>query len=147
MTYRTKMASSAAAMSLLGSFSPAERAAGRYLRDGEGHKPAVKSVADLAAEIKAEHTKAFDKVKEIAEKAHRRGQGRQRPATSVKETADEALIKLNTLGEQLPDMEQKLARAWRRQGRREVRRPAVRRGREGQGLPRQTSPRGRSTSP
>jgi HK97 family phage major capsid protein len=109
MTYRTKMASSSA-MSLLGSFSPAERAAGRYLRDGEGHKPAVKSVADLAAEIKAEHTKAFDKVKEIAEKAIADAKAGNDLATSVKETADEALIKLNTLGEQLRDMEQKLAR-------------------------------------
>lgn len=108
-SFRTKMAATSA-MGLIGRMTPNERAAGRFLRDAEVHPPAVKSVAQLAEEIKAEHAKAFDKVKEIAEKAIDEAAKSGDMATKTKETADEALVKMNTLGEQLSQLEQKLAR-------------------------------------
>ena len=70
----------------------------------------TKSVADLAAEIKAEHQKAVDAVKGIAEEALGKAQAGEELATSLKETADEALIKMNGLSEQVAEIEQKLAR-------------------------------------
>ncbi|WP_309086458.1 phage major capsid protein [Chelativorans sp.] len=69
-----------------------------------------KSVAELAAEIKAEHQRAVDAVKTIAEEALGKAKAGETLASSVKEQADEALIKMNTLGEQLAQIEQKLAR-------------------------------------
>jgi HK97 family phage major capsid protein len=69
-----------------------------------------KSVADLAKDIKAEHQKAFDKVKEIAEQAVAEAKSSGELATKTKETADEALLKMNGLGEQFAELEQKLAR-------------------------------------
>lgn len=75
---------------------------------GEG--TGTKSVSDLAAEIKADHQKAFDKVKEIAEKALHDAKSAGGVSEKVKETVDEALIKMNSLGEQVATLEQKLAR-------------------------------------
>jgi HK97 family phage major capsid protein len=69
-----------------------------------------KSVADLAKDIKAEHQKAFDSVKEIAEKAVAEAKASGEIAGKTKEAADEALLKMNTLGEQVAEMEQKLSR-------------------------------------
>lgn len=69
-----------------------------------------KTAAEMAAEIKADHAKAFDSVKEIAERALAEAQSGNQLAANVKEKADEALIKLNTLGEQLAELEQKAAR-------------------------------------
>lgn len=71
----------------------------------------TKSVAELAAEIKADHAKSVDAVKEIAEKALAEAQGGVKSAASFKETADEAIMKMNGLSEQVASMEQKLARA------------------------------------
>lgn len=69
-----------------------------------------KSAADLAKEIKTEHQKAFDAVKEIAEKAVSEAKASGEVASKTKETADEALLKMNGLGEQVAQLEQKLAR-------------------------------------
>lgn len=71
----------------------------------------IKSVADLAAEIKADHAKAVDGVKEIAEKALAEAEKGVKSSDSLKEKADEALLKMNELTEQVTTMEQKLARA------------------------------------
>jgi HK97 family phage major capsid protein len=70
-----------------------------------------KSAAELAAEIKTEHQKAFDKVKEIAEQAIGEAKSSGELARKTKEAADEALVKMNTLGEQLAELGQKVARA------------------------------------
>lgn len=70
-----------------------------------------KSVAELAAEIKADHAKSVDKVKEIAEDALGRAKSGETAMASLKEKADEALLKMNELSEQVVSMDQKLARA------------------------------------
>lgn len=69
-----------------------------------------KSVEDLAAEIKAEHSKAVDAVKKIAEDALGKANSGEELATSLKEQADEALVKMNGLAEQVAEIEQKMAR-------------------------------------
>lgn len=79
-------------------------------KDG-GAGGGTKSAAELAAEIKADHQKAFDKVKEIAEQAIGEAKASGDIAKKTKETADEALIKMNTLGEQLATLEQVVARS------------------------------------
>lgn len=95
------------AAGIIGAMTPAERAAGRYLRDGSGHP--TKSVAEMATEIKAAHEKAFDSVKAIAEEALGKAKSGEALTTSLKEKADEALLKMNGLTEQVADLEQKLA--------------------------------------
>lgn len=101
-----------AGASILGAMTPAERAMGRYMRDGSGHPDpkTQKTAVELAEEIKGQHQKAFDTVKEIAEKALAEAAAAGKLSTEMKEKADEALLKLNGLGEQLAEAEQKLAR-------------------------------------
>ncbi|WP_425502623.1 phage major capsid protein [Pelagibacterium limicola] len=70
----------------------------------------TKSAAELAIEIKAEHQKAVDAVKAIAEEALGKAKSGEELATSLKEKADEALLKMNGLAEQVADIEQKMAR-------------------------------------
>lgn len=71
----------------------------------------TKSVAELAAEIKADHAKAVDQVKEMAEKALAESAKGMKSAETMNGKADEALLKMNELAEQVSSMEQKLARA------------------------------------
>lgn len=70
----------------------------------------TKSVADLAADIKKAHTEAFDKVKEIAEEALGKAAKGEEITKSLKETADESLVKMNTLTEQVRQVEQQVER-------------------------------------
>lgn len=69
-----------------------------------------KTAEDLAAEIKAEHARAFDKVKEMAESLIGRVEKGEAATASIKEVADEALTKLNGLTEQVATMEQRVER-------------------------------------
>ena len=71
----------------------------------------TKSVAELAADIKADHAKAFDTVKELAESALGKAEKGEKLAEGIKEQTDEALLKMNGLTEQIAEVEQKLARA------------------------------------
>ncbi len=71
----------------------------------------TKSVAELAADIKADHAKSVDAVKEIAEKALAEANKGVKSSDALKEKADEALMKMNELAEQVTSMDQKLARA------------------------------------
>lgn len=71
----------------------------------------LESVAELAAEIKADHAKSVDAVKEIAEQALAEAQKGAQSTTGLKEKADDALVKMNALTEQVTTIEQKLARA------------------------------------
>ncbi|MGV1801559.1 phage major capsid protein [Agrobacterium vitis] len=87
--------------------SPAERQAGRYLRAPDEHP----SVQELATQIKADQQKAVDAVKAIAEDALGRVKSGEALTASIKEKADDALMKMNVLTEQVSQMEQKLARA------------------------------------
>tara|TARA_R110000751_G_scaffold65483_1_gene133931 strand:+ start:4101 stop:5318 length:1218 start_codon:yes stop_codon:yes gene_type:complete len=70
-----------------------------------------KTVSEMAAEIKADHAKSVDAVKAIAEDALGKAKAGEAASTSMKEKADEALMKMNELTEQVSSMEQKLARA------------------------------------
>lgn len=69
-----------------------------------------KTVSELAAEIKAEHKQATDAVKAIAEEALGKAKSGEDLSKSLKEKADQALIKMNGLTEQVAQIEQKLAR-------------------------------------
>lgn len=69
-----------------------------------------KSAEELADEIKAAHQKAVDDVKAIAEEALGKAKAGEEANTSLKEQADEALIKMNELTEQVSEFEQKMAR-------------------------------------
>jgi len=71
----------------------------------------TKSVSDLAAEIKADHAKSVDAVKEIAEKALAESAKGIESAETLNGKADEALIKMNELTEQVRTIEQKMERA------------------------------------
>lgn len=74
--------------------------------DGTGSKTA----AQLADEIKADHQKAVDAVKAIAEEALGKAKSGEQLTNSLKEKADEALLKMNALTEQLAQVEQKMTR-------------------------------------
>lgn len=104
-----KMLISSALISVLGAMTLAERAAGRYLRAPD-HDSNTKSASELATEIKAEHQKAFDAVKAIAEDALGKAKSGETLSEAIKQKADEALLKLNGVTEQVAEMEQKLAR-------------------------------------
>lgn len=71
----------------------------------------TKSVADLAAEIKADHAKSVDAVKEIAEKALAEAEKGVKSSETIDGKADEAITKMNELTERVADMDQKMARA------------------------------------
>lgn len=64
----------------------------------------------LAAQIKTEHKQAVDAVKAIAEEALGKAKAGEELSTSIKEKADEALLKMNGLTEQVAELEQKMAR-------------------------------------
>lgn len=70
-----------------------------------------KTVAEMAAEIKASQKEAFDKVKEIAEEALGKAKSGEDLTAGQKQATDEALVKMNELTEQMSGLEQKLARA------------------------------------
>ena len=71
----------------------------------------TKSVAEMAAEVKASHDRAIAEVKGMAEDALGRAKAGEDASRSFKEQADAALISMNELTEQVKGMEQKLARA------------------------------------
>ncbi|MDX1127456.1 phage major capsid protein [Sinorhizobium medicae] len=64
----------------------------------------------LAIQIKTEHKQAVDAVKAIAEEALGKAKAGEELCTSIKEKADEALLKMNGLTEQVAELEQKMAR-------------------------------------
>lgn len=70
-----------------------------------------KTAEQLAAEIKAAHETAIDKVRGMAEDALGKAKAGEDLTKSLKEQTDEALLKMNGLTEQVADMEQKLSRA------------------------------------
>lgn len=71
----------------------------------------TKTAEQMAAEIKASHQRAVDDVKAIAEEALGKAKNGETAAASFNEKADETLLKMNELTEQVKGMEQKLARA------------------------------------
>ncbi|WP_347881476.1 phage major capsid protein [Ancylobacter polymorphus] len=69
----------------------------------------TKTAAQLADEVKTAFKNSVDAVKAIAEEALGKAKTGEMASASLKERADEALIKMNTLGEQVAQIEQKLA--------------------------------------
>lgn len=69
-----------------------------------------KTAEQLAAEMKAAHEKSINTVKEIAEEALGKAKSGEELTTKIKETADEALLKMNELTGQMSELEQKMAR-------------------------------------
>lgn len=78
-----------------------------------------KSVEQLAAEVKKMVDEAVGKVKEVAEEALGKAKAGETLTSATKSKADEALIKMNTLSEQLAQLEQVVA-GQRRGGRGDV---------------------------
>jgi HK97 family phage major capsid protein len=109
MTKRFLMAATAA--TILGSMTATERAAGRYLRDGNGHPE--KTPRELALEVKTEFQKSVDAVKALAEDALGKARAGEDMTKSLKEQTDQALLKMNGLMDQVAEFEQKLARGTR----------------------------------
>lgn len=73
--------------------------------------PLEKTAEQLALEVKAEFDKTMNQVKEIAEKALAEAAKGVGMTEDLKEKADESLLKMNALTEQVADIEQKLARS------------------------------------
>ncbi|MFG1465246.1 phage major capsid protein [Xanthobacter sp. DSM 24535] len=80
-------------------------------RPNEGQT--TKSAEQLAADVTEQFKKSFDAVKEIAEKALTEAGKGVTMSTSLKEKADEALLKMNGLQEQVAAYEQQMAQALR----------------------------------
>lgn len=72
-------------------------------------EPNTKTAEQLASEVKASFASQMDTVKSIAEQALGEAKVNHEVSTKTKETADEALVKLNGLSAQITDIEQKLA--------------------------------------
>lgn len=68
-----------------------------------------KTAEQLAGEVKAAFQQSLDQVKAIAENALGEAKKSGDLSTSIKEQADEALIKMNGLNEQLAQLEQRVA--------------------------------------
>ena len=68
------------------------------------------SAEQLAAQVKAKFDQSIDAVKAIAEEALGKVKSGEELSTSIKEKADEALLKMNGLQEQVSELEQKMAR-------------------------------------
>tara|TARA_R100001369_G_scaffold92195_1_gene135991 strand:- start:37788 stop:39110 length:1323 start_codon:yes stop_codon:yes gene_type:complete len=69
-----------------------------------------KTAEQLAAEVKAAHSEAVDKVKAVAEEALGKAKAGEELSASLKQTVDEALVKMNELAEQASGIEQKMSR-------------------------------------
>lgn len=69
-----------------------------------------KSVAQMAEEIKKDFGKKQEAVQEVAEKALKEAEKAGALTVETKDAADKALLALNTVKEQLADIEQKMAR-------------------------------------
>lgn len=69
-----------------------------------------KTVAEMATEVKAAFQQSLDAVKAIAEDALGKAKAGETLSNTIKETADEALTKMNGFKAQMDDLEQKLSR-------------------------------------
>lgn len=104
---KTALMGSAAA--LLGPMTAAERARGRYMRDGTGHPPA-KTASELALETKAAFDRRFDEVKAMAEDALGKLKAGELLPEGYKDKIDGALTVMNETKGRLDELEQKAAR-------------------------------------
>ena len=93
----------------LGAMTRNECRLGRYIRDGEGH-PSTKSAEQMADELRKSIDKKQDDIKKVADDALAEAKRTGTLAEETKATADKTLTELNTLKEQLGQIEQKMAR-------------------------------------
>lgn len=104
------------ARALLGPMTAAERAKGRYMRDGQGHPfPSFegKSVGEIGTELKTFFEKTLSDVRKLAEKADTEVKRIGEVAGETKASADKALTELNVITEvksRLDELEQKADR-------------------------------------
>jgi len=101
---------------LLGTMTPAERAMGRYMRDGTGHPDQTKSVEQLADEVRGLLEKSTKETREVADKALTEATKTGKLTEETKTTVDKLLATSTALKAQLDDMEQKMARKPGRDG-------------------------------
>lgn len=71
----------------------------------------MKTAEEMAAKIKQEQSEALDAVKAVAEDALGKAKAGEALLAGQKQSADEAITKLNELTESVKDMDQKLERA------------------------------------
>lgn len=104
------------ARALLGPMTAAERAKGRYMRDGQGHPfPSFegKSASEIGTELKTFFEKSLSDVRKLAEKADTEVKRLGEVAGETKANADKALTELNVITEvksRLDELEQKADR-------------------------------------
>lgn len=104
------------ARALLGPMTAAERAKGRYMRDGQGHPfPSLegKSASEIGTELKTFFEKSLSDVRKLAEKADTEIKRLGEVAGETKANADKALTELNVITEvksRLDELEQKADR-------------------------------------
>jgi HK97 family phage major capsid protein len=104
------------ARALLGPMTAAERAKGRYMRDGNGHPfPSFegKSATEIGAEMKNYFERSLSDVRKIAERAESETKRLGTMSEETKSDADKALTGLNVLSElknRMDEFEQKADR-------------------------------------
>lgn len=95
---------------LLGAMTYAERAMGRFMRDGTGHPDPTKSVEQLADEVRGLLEKSTKETREVADKALTEATKTGKLTEETKTTVDKLLATSTALKAQLDDMEQKMTR-------------------------------------
>lgn len=102
------MSATAAMVAMGARMSPAERAAGRFLRDGTGHTQAdpPRTPEAIAADLLKQVEEKTGAVKQVAEKAVADVKQFGDMSTETKETADKALSELNGVKQQLQEFGQ-----------------------------------------
>lgn len=104
------------ARALLGPMTAAERAKGRYMRDGQGHPfPSLegKSASEIGTELKTFFEKSLSDVRKLAEQADTEVKRLGTVAGETKANADKALTELNVISEiksRVDELEQKADR-------------------------------------
>ncbi len=101
--------SGGAARAMIGPMSAAERSKGRYMRGPEGHDE-TKSPEQMAEDLRKSIDKKFDDFKKTADDALTEAKASGKLSQETKDSVDQALTGLNTLREQLNQIEQKMAR-------------------------------------
>jgi HK97 family phage major capsid protein len=104
-----KMILMGSAAALLGPMTAAERSKGRYMRGPDDHGGG-RSVAEIAADLKAHFNAKLDEVKGIAENALGKAERGESLTGPAKELADQAIAGMNEVKGRFDEFEQKMAR-------------------------------------
>lgn len=104
----TALALGSATRALIGPMSAAERRMGRYMRGPEGHTE--KTPEQMADDLRKSIDDKFDSFKKTADDALTEAKAAGTMSAETKKAVDEGLTTLNTLREQLNQIEQKMAR-------------------------------------